>query len=239
MTAQQAPQPLTVPELLEVLVALGAPATVPANLDDADAVLHLSHGLVGAAERKAMEAGLAVRVNGADSPKIISAIEEAYAAANAQNRLDVLAHVQWRATRLVQALQALLADMGRDDKIKCQQTVVCRRARYAGTRLLSAVFRTPRGFLGNPEIPSSFTGPARYQFCCGDQGQHGGLRETLTRRNPRDVARLAGPPAAPSSLTRSRSPGHGVQQQYGARRPLTLVWPRWGWVVFVSGWWPC
>jgi hypothetical protein len=66
MTAQQAPQPLTVPEPLEVLAALGAPATVPAHLDDADAVLHLSHGLVGAAERKAMEADLAVRANGAD-----------------------------------------------------------------------------------------------------------------------------------------------------------------------------
>jgi hypothetical protein len=117
MTAQQAPQPLTVPELLEVLATLGAPATVPADLDDADAVLHLSHGLVGAAERKAMEAELAVRANGTDAPQIIPAIEEAYAAANAQSRLDVLAHVQWRATRLVQALQALLADMGRDDTL--------------------------------------------------------------------------------------------------------------------------
>lgn len=118
MTAQQqVPQPLTVPELLQALAVLGAPADVPAHLDGADAVLHLSHGLVGAAERKAMEAELAVRANGADSPEILPAIEEAYAAANAQSRLDVLAHVQWRATRLVQALQALLADMGRDDAL--------------------------------------------------------------------------------------------------------------------------
>lgn len=117
MTAQQAPQPLTVPELLEVLAALGTPATVPAHLDDADAVLHLSHGLVGAVERKAMEAEPAVRANGADPPEILPAIEEAYAAANAQSRLDVLAHVQWRATRLVQALHAPLADMGRDDAV--------------------------------------------------------------------------------------------------------------------------
>lgn len=117
MTEQHAPQPLTVPELLEVLSALGAQAEVPGHLDDADAVLCLSHGLVGAAERKAMEAELAVRAGGADSPEILPAIEEAYAAANAQSRLDVLAHVQWRATRLVQALQALLADMGCDDAV--------------------------------------------------------------------------------------------------------------------------
>ena len=117
MTQQHAPQPLTVPELLEVLSALGAQAEVPGHLNDADAVLHLSHGLVGAAERKAIEAELAVRAGGADSPEILPAIEEAYAAANAQSRLDVLAHVQWRATRLVQALQALLADTGRDDAV--------------------------------------------------------------------------------------------------------------------------
>ena len=117
MTTHQAPQPLTVPELLQALAALGAPAEPPAHLDNADAVLHLSHGLVGAAERKAMEAELAVRAGGADSPEILPAIEEAYAAANAQSRLDVLAHVQWRATRLVQALQALHADMGREDAV--------------------------------------------------------------------------------------------------------------------------
>lgn len=117
MTAQQAPQPLTVPELLSALAALGAPAEVPASLGEADAVLHLSHGLVGAAERKAMEAELVVRAAGADSPEIVRAVEEAYAAANAQSRLDVLAHLQWRATRLVQALQALINDMGRRDEV--------------------------------------------------------------------------------------------------------------------------
>jgi hypothetical protein len=42
--------------------------------------------------------------------------------------------------------------------------------------------------IGNPEVPSSLTGPAHYQLCCGDQGQRGGPRETLTRRNSRDVA---------------------------------------------------
>lgn len=133
-TQQQAPQPLTVPELLEVLAALGAPAVVPAHLDADDAVLHLSHGMVGAAERKAMEAEVAVRANGAESPEILPAIEEAYAAANAQSRLDVLAHVQWRATRLVQALQALLADMGRDDALL--STAIVAAAGVAG--LLSA-----------------------------------------------------------------------------------------------------
>lgn len=117
MSAQQAPRPLTVPELLEALAVLGAPAQVPAHLEEPDAVLHLSHGLVGAAERKAMEAELALRANGADSPEILPAIEEAYAAANAQSRLDVLAHVQWRATRLVQALQALIEDLGRHDEV--------------------------------------------------------------------------------------------------------------------------
>ncbi|MEO7195930.1 MAG: hypothetical protein ABIZ05_14135 [Pseudonocardiaceae bacterium] len=117
MTARQAPQPLTVPQLLETLAALGAPAQVPEHLAEPDAVLHLSHGRVGAAERKAMEAELALRANGADSPEIIPAIEEAYAAANAHSRLDVLAHVQWRATRLVQALQALINDLGRADEV--------------------------------------------------------------------------------------------------------------------------
>jgi hypothetical protein len=121
-SAQQAPQPLTVPEPLEALAALGAPATLPTHLDDADAVLHLSHGLVGTAERKAMEAELAVRANGADSPEILPAIEEAYAAANAQSRLDVLAHLQWRATRLVQALHALLASGNDRWPIPCDST---------------------------------------------------------------------------------------------------------------------
>ncbi|MGH3719431.1 MAG: hypothetical protein ACRDRI_11460 [Pseudonocardiaceae bacterium] len=80
-------------------------------------MLHLSHGVVGAAERKVMEAEPALRVNGADSPEIIPAIEEAYAVANAQSRLDVLAHVQWRATQLVQVLQALTNDLGRQDEV--------------------------------------------------------------------------------------------------------------------------
>jgi hypothetical protein len=117
MTAPQAPQPLTVPELLSALAALGAPAEVPASLSEADAVLHLSHGLVGAAERKAMEVELAVRAAGTDSPEIVHAVEEAYAAANAQSRLDVLAHLQWRATRLVQAIHALINDVGRQDEV--------------------------------------------------------------------------------------------------------------------------
>ncbi|PZS40374.1 MAG: hypothetical protein DLM62_03240 [Pseudonocardiales bacterium] len=117
MTAHPSPQPLTVPELLEALAAFGAPAEVPAFLAEPDAVLRLSHGLVGVVERKAMEAELAVRADGADSPEIIHAIEDAYAAANAQSRLDVLAHLQWRATRLVQALQALLNEMGRPDEL--------------------------------------------------------------------------------------------------------------------------
>jgi hypothetical protein len=44
-----------------------------------------------------------------------------------------------------------------------------------------------RGFLGNPEVPSSLTGPAHYQLCWGDQGQRGGVRETDT-----DEAELTG-----------------------------------------------
>ncbi|MGH3700579.1 MAG: hypothetical protein ACRDQY_14135 [Pseudonocardiaceae bacterium] len=67
MTARQALQQLTVPELLETLAALGTAGQVPAHLAEPDAVLHLSHGLVGAAERKAMAAELALRANGADS----------------------------------------------------------------------------------------------------------------------------------------------------------------------------
>lgn len=117
MTASSAPQPLTVPELLQTLTVLGAPAEVPSEVPESEVILHLSHGLVGAAERKAMEAELALRANGADSPEIIPAIEEAYAAANAQSRLDVMGHLQWRATRLVQALQALIDDFGREDAV--------------------------------------------------------------------------------------------------------------------------
>jgi hypothetical protein len=140
MTEHPAPQPLTVPELLEALAALGAPAEVPAYLEEPDVVLHLSHGLVGAAERKAMEAELAVRADGADSPEILHAIEEAYAAANAQSRLDVLAHVQWRAGRLVQALQALINDLGREDAVL--STAMVAAAGVSGLLSAQAVMAT-------------------------------------------------------------------------------------------------
>jgi hypothetical protein len=112
----QAPQPSTVPELLNALAALGAPAEVPAHLDDADAVLHLSHGL-GAAEREATEADLAARAGGSDSPEILPAIEEAYAAANAQSRLG-RARARAVAGHPAGAGPAsLLADMSRDDPV--------------------------------------------------------------------------------------------------------------------------
>ncbi|MGH3832427.1 MAG: hypothetical protein ACRDRS_18610, partial [Pseudonocardiaceae bacterium] len=62
-TARQAPRSLTVPELLETLAAPGAPAQAPAHLAEPDAVLHLSQCVAGAAERKAMEAELALRAN--------------------------------------------------------------------------------------------------------------------------------------------------------------------------------
>lgn len=117
MTSSSAPQPLTVPELLQALTALGAPAEVPPAVPESEAVLHLSYGLVGAAERKAMEAEFAARADGKDSPQIVHAVEEAYAAANAQTRLDVMAHLQWRTTRLVQALQALINDYGHPDPV--------------------------------------------------------------------------------------------------------------------------
>jgi hypothetical protein len=64
-----------------------------------------------------------------------------------------------------------------------------------------------RGFIGSPEVPSSLTGPAHYQLCCGDQGQgqRGGPRETLTRRNSRDVAHSAlTAPASPATTTATR-----------------------------------
>ena len=117
MTTQPAPQPLTVPELLKLLAALDAPAEIPAHPHDAETVLRYSHRLVGAAERKAMEAELAMRATGAGEPEIVPATEEAYAAVNAQSRLDVLAHLQWRATRLVRALQALRADTDGEDAL--------------------------------------------------------------------------------------------------------------------------
>lgn len=117
MTDTDPSQPFTVPELLHVLKTLGAPAEVPPAVRESEAVLHLSHGLVGAAERTAMEAEFAAREDGNESPGIVHAIEEAYSAANAQSRLDVMAHLQWRATRLVQALQALINDYGHEDPV--------------------------------------------------------------------------------------------------------------------------
>src|SRR5690348_12506787 len=99
MTPNTAPAPLGVDELLPLLAALRAPATVPADASVIEAVLHLSHGLAGAAEIQAIAAELAARAAGADHPQIQAAAGEAFAAAGADSRTDVLGHFQWRAMR--------------------------------------------------------------------------------------------------------------------------------------------
>ena len=61
MTPNSASAPLDADDLLPLLAARRAPATVPAGTSPIEAVLHPSRGLVGAAEIRAIAAELAAR----------------------------------------------------------------------------------------------------------------------------------------------------------------------------------
>src|SRR5882672_7356334 len=94
------PRPLDLADLTAVLNALGARVDVdPSSGPRSTLVLHLAHGLVGAAEQNAITSEMAAREAGAGVEDVGRAAGDVFAGAACQSALDALALIQWRMTR--------------------------------------------------------------------------------------------------------------------------------------------